>query len=373
MLTRHLEHTLQACRTHNDLSAMTSTMKHDIALTLLEASRFPGKRWKLLAVACAKEVTQGIDDAYIKICIAQRDSLLLRIAGSQQDAVRVIDNLLTEPNQQPESEMEPIMHAAVGNASVQRAMNFFQTEQLADAIKALDSWQPLHGTAAEEAVGFRMAILRARILRCQGHFSESLARLERHVDNPPSEGLIFDEDLPDLICEITDTLRELDEPLRAEKLLQNELARGSREHRASTKGLLKLCLAESLYAQGRFPQSHEVCSDVERQPGLTKMGRLRLFITLAKLHHVRCDWDAAFDHWTQALQVLNSFPPTGGLATRAIYLSTCDILRRQGRDELELAARANVSTLERSCENPEAKHWIAGLRHWLAFLGAQNT
>ncbi|KND89334.1 hypothetical protein TOPH_06081, partial [Tolypocladium ophioglossoides CBS 100239] len=372
MLTRHLEHTLQACRTHNDLPAMANTVKQDIALTLIEASRFPGRRWKLLAVACAKEVTEGIDDAYIRICIAQRDTLLLRLAGSRQDAVDVINNLLAEPNQQYGGKMESLMHAAAGNASMQRAMNFFQDEQLTAAIKSLDSWQPLHRTAAEEAVGFRMGILRARILRFQGHFNESLTCLERHMDHP-SEGLIFYEDLPDLICEIADTLRELDAPLRAEQLLRNELARGSHEHRASTKSLLKLCLAESLYAQGRFLQSHEVCSDVERQPGLTKMGRLRLFITLAKLRHIECDWDAAFNHWTQALLVLNSFPPTSGLATRTIYLSTCDILRRQGRGELELAARANVTTLERLCENSEAKHWIAGLRHWLAFLDVQNT
>ena len=251
-------------------------------------------------------------------------------------------------------------------------LRFLGQRQLAAALGALDSWQPAHGTAAEKAVKIRMAILRGRIPRFQGRFNESLACLERHIDQP-SEGLIFDEDLPDLICEVADTLRELDEPLRAQQLLQDELTRGSHEHRASTKSLLKLCLAESLYAQGRFLQSHEVCSDVERQSGLTKMSKLRLFITIAKLRHIKCDWDAAFHYWTQALLVLNSFPPTSGLATRTIHLSTCDILRRQGRDELELAARANVATLTSLCENSEAKHWIPGLRQWLAFLGAQNS
>src|SRR5688572_7691852 len=142
MLKWHLEHTLQSCRSHNDLLALANTIKLDIALTLLEASRCPGKQWKLFAVACAKEITEGIDDAYIRICIAQRDCVFLRLSGSQQDAVDLLNNISTEPNY--DGERGPLMHAAAGSASIQRAMNFFQCEQLAAALEALDSWQPVH-------------------------------------------------------------------------------------------------------------------------------------------------------------------------------------------------------------------------------------
>lgn len=371
ILTPHLEHTTQATRNHGDFQAMTKAIKYNLALALLEASRFPGRRWKLLAIACAKEATHSMDDPYVKSCIAQRESLLHRLAGSQKEAIDAIDHIWGGRSQR-QLEMQPRMHAATGSAALQHAMNLFQGEKLAAAIQALDSWQPLRRTPAEEAVMFRMSVLRGRILRFQGRFDESLTCLEKHLAGS-REGLVFNEDLPDLICELADSLREIEEPLRAEQLLRDELARGSLEHRSSSKSLLKLCLAESLFAQGRFLQSDEVCSQVESQSGLAKMARLRLFITLAKLRHVSYDWDAAFNYWTQALLTLNTFPPTSGQATRTVYLSTCDILRRQGRDDMELEARAKVATLERLCESSEAKHWIAGLRHWLAFLDPNAT
>ena len=51
MPIRQLEHTLQAYRPRNDLPTITNTMKHDMALTLLEASRFQGKPWKIYTLS----------------------------------------------------------------------------------------------------------------------------------------------------------------------------------------------------------------------------------------------------------------------------------------------------------------------------------
>ena len=42
-------------------------------------------------------------------------------------------------------------------------------------------------------------------------------------------------------------------------------------------------------------RSWAVFSDVmSHQQGLPKMGKLRLFITFAKLRHLECSWDEAF-------------------------------------------------------------------------------
>ena len=54
---------------------------------------------------------------------------------------------------------------------------------------------------------------------------------------------MFDEDLPDLICKLADTLQELDNPSHAEDFIQTQLARGGWCH-PSSKSLLKLSLAE---------------------------------------------------------------------------------------------------------------------------------
>lgn len=347
---------------------MTDTLRHDLSLTLLEASRFPGMQWKQLAVSCAEEAMRDLDDSYIHTCIAQRQSLLHRIGGNQEKAVRRIDDI-SGGRSQYQPDVNPRMHAAAGSTVIQRALNHFQNEELAAAIQALDTWQPLHHMPAEEVVVFRMDILRGRILRFQGQFQESVAHLERHAIGQHRD-LIFDEDLPDLICELADVFRELDNSSDAERVLRTQLARPGMA-RTSATCLLKLSLAESLFGQGRYLESEELCSDVMSQQGLSKMGRLRLFITVAKLRHVDSDWDAAFEYWTQALKVVNTFPPTSGLATRTIYLSTSDILRHQSRAELA-PVRPAVAILEQLSETSEAKHWIAGLRHWLAYLESRD-
>lgn len=155
-----------------------------------------------------------------------------------------------------------------------------------------------------------------------------------------------------------------------ERLLRTQLGRAGVAPSANC--LLKLSLAESLFGQGRHLKSEELCSDIIRQKGLSKIARLRLFITLAKLRHINSDWDTALKHWTQALKVINTFFLTSGLATRTIHLSISDILHHQGRAELA-RARPAIAILEQLSKTSEAKYWIAGFRHWLACLESRNT
>ena len=312
----------------------------------------------------------GLDDCYVHACIAQRECLLHRTGGNLTKAVQTIHDI-SENRSQCQLDVNPRIHILAGGTAIQRALNFFQNEELAASMQALDTWQPIHNTPAEQVVAFRIDVIRGRILRFQGQFRESLACLERHATDQRGD-LIFDEDRPDLMCELADTFRELDNPLRGEQVLRKQLTRRESAH-ASTICLLKLSLAESLYAQGRYHESQELCSDVISQQGVSKMGRLRLYITLAKLRYVASDWDAAFEDWTKALSVMNQFPPTSGLATHAIHLSISDILRRRDQGDLELASQPAIALLEQLSEKSEAKYWIAGLRHWSAFLKLRDT
>ncbi|KAL2130011.1 hypothetical protein VTI74DRAFT_7007 [Chaetomium olivicolor] len=62
---------------------------------------------------------------------------------------------------------------------------------------------------------------------------------------------------------------------------------GHLESAVSGSSVLELSLTEAPFAQGRFEELERVSLVVQSRPALLKMERLRLYITLAKTHHVR--------------------------------------------------------------------------------------
>ena len=231
-------------------------------------------------------------------------------------------------------------------------------EKLAAALEVLDSWDPDRQKLAEVAVALGMDIQRGRILRLQGNFNESLPHLSRPL---PSDCLLVDEDRLDHAHELADTLRELDKVKGAEELLREVIGRGP------ARALTKLCLAETLFSQNRFAEAENICREVKTQ-NVAKVTELRLHITHAKIRHVQHDREAAFEFWTAALKTINKYPPTSWLTTRAIYLSLCHLLHQQGRQELQMESRRQVTALEQVSSMAEARYWIPGLKHWLAML-----
>ncbi|OJD25634.1 hypothetical protein ACJ73_02987, partial [Blastomyces percursus] len=89
------------------------------------------------------------------------------------------------------------------------------------------------------------------------------------------------------------------------------------------------------------------------------MEEVRLAITRAKVFHIKRDWESAFQCWTEAMQAVNQFTLTKGHTTRTIFLSICDILRRQGQHELELKSRDQLTTLEKPAGTGGSLYWIA--------------
>ncbi|KAJ0163185.1 hypothetical protein CTA2_3380 [Colletotrichum tanaceti] len=362
-LIPHVVYTMAAVREHDGYDSLSIPDRVDVALTLIEASRFPGIEWKRHAVEQAKAAMCGWQDDYVQACIAQRESLLQRLAGNGMLPTR-------DPDSHQERREGPVnkrMNAAIGLTVHQRALDCFQNEELSAALDMLEEWQPAgHSSPAEDVVLFRMNVLRGKILRFQGKFQEALGCMNKSQCAAEQHGDVhFDEDAGDLLVEMADIMRELDETARAEQLLRTQLERPL--HTPIVRALLSLALAESLFAQQRFTEADQLCRDAE-SCRLSKMARLRLCITAAKLRHVSADWEGAFSWWTQALIAINKFPPTSGHTTRLIYLSLCDVLKHQGREELEQASRTQVVKLESLSGNAQAKHWMAGLRHWQTYL-----
>lgn len=363
---------MREVRHHDGFQQLAADTRTDLTLTLIEASRFPNTQWKRFAIDQAKEVMGTLNDEYLRSCIAQRECLLFRIAGELDQAVHALANVSGQS--QLEVGTDKRMQAGLGQTVIQRALNHVQVDELTMANKVLDAWRPLYEIPSriEEVVLFRKLLILGKISRYQGNFQDSLAYLERSKNTADQRrDLFFDEDRCDLICNLADTLLELDNPVKAEHCLRTEIARQGSDRSFAVR-LLKLALSESLFAREKYSQAEALSLEVQSCPSLSKMEKLRLSITRAKLCHVKSDLEGAFRHWTEAILVVGRFTMTSGHTTRTILLSICDILRQQGCHELELQSRGQFDALGKMAGPAGAMYWIAGLRHWLSYLQSKD-
>lgn len=162
--------------------------------------------------------------------------------------------------------------------------------------------------------------------------------------------------------------------MSAERHLRAEITRRHQNGVTHSGGcLLQLSLAESLFAQGRLEDAHELCSDIESHPKLLKLERLRLHIVLAKLYHVKSECESALSHWSGAMMTMSKFQRTNGRATRILVLSICDVLSHLGQNWLIRESEEQLASLDQLARPGGIHYWIAGLRHWIDYLQSQNS
>lgn len=271
--------------------------------------------------------------------------------------------------------MDKRMHSAIGQATIQRSLNCIQVEDLSTAKRLLEDWIPLdqNPSPIEQVIVFRKDMLFGRILRFQGAFKESLMHLERARKTAGHcKDLIFDEDLRDLTCDHADTLRELDDPQAAEHHLRTEIMRRDQSDISSGKSLLELSLAEALFAQERFQEAEMLCLGVQSRPGLLRLEKLRLHITMAKICHIQSDNEGALSCWSGAMKEIGKFQLTNGRTTRIIVMSICDTLSGLGHTWLVRESLKQLASLDGMEKPGGVQYYIAGMRHWLEYLQSRS-
>jgi tetratricopeptide (TPR) repeat protein len=151
-------------------------------------------------------------------------------------------------------------------------------------------------------------VILGRTLRYQGRFVESDAHLKpAYAMVELIQDLHFDEDRRDLICEIADTSRELENLDLSENYLRDELSRWGRHSQGpafSGKSLLDACLAEVLFARGKYEEAENLCNEVQSRRNLLKFAKLRIAVVLAKICHVRGEYGGALDYWNEAMRAI---------------------------------------------------------------------
>lgn len=312
---------------------------------------------------------------YLSIRLSSAQSLLHRLEGDHGAAVSTIDTFI---HHKPPNTQNRRANAAMGHLTLQRALNCIQVDDLPQAEQLLEEWRPLSDEPSlmEQVVQFRRGVTLGRVLRTQGRFSEAHTHLKRsHGLAEHLQDLSFDEDRRDLTCEMADTLRELDKPEAAEVYLRRELARrgeGMQDPPASGKSLLEASLAEVLFAQGRIQEAERICTEAEsRADNLMKLGKLRICIVLAKIHHTRSEHEVALRYWDEAMRQVGRFPGTTGRTIRTIVLSRRENMRSLGLTDTRDQVLQHTTSSDALGTPGGMLYWIAGMRHWQDYLDSE--
>lgn len=320
-------------------------------------------------------ITQA-ENQYLSTRLSSAQSLLHRVEGHHEAAVSTTDALI---HQQPPNTQDRRTNAAMGFLTLQRALNCIQVDNLPQAEQLLEEWRPLGKTASlmEQVVLFRKGVLLGRVLRTQGRFTEAHTHLKRSYDLAQQlRELTFDDDRRDLISEMTDTLRELDKPHDAEVYLRREFARRGEDMQdqpASGKSLLEASLAEVLFAQGRIEEAERICNHAEsRADNLMKLGKLRICVVLAKIHHTRSEHEKALRYWDEAMRQVAKFPGTTGRTTRTILLSRRENMRALGLTDNRGQVLQHTASSDALGTPGGMRYWIAGMRHWQDYLDSDS-
>lgn len=104
-----------------------------------------------------------------------------------------------------------------------------------------------------------------------------------------------------------------------------------------------------------------------------KMTRLILLITMAKICHVRADWETALTYWSRALVTLDQMLVQSTLSTytRLRILYSIEYIENRDRStdckdgkEDGRRNRVNAVALGPTTSGLHAKFWIPGLHDW---------
>ncbi|KAL4929504.1 uncharacterized protein BDV17DRAFT_261092 [Aspergillus undulatus] len=64
LLIPHIRHTLEEAQRYNSLANISPIVKTDMALSLIESSRFSNMEWKRFAISRVEGLASSLDDRY---------------------------------------------------------------------------------------------------------------------------------------------------------------------------------------------------------------------------------------------------------------------------------------------------------------------
>ncbi|EAL88797.1 LipA and NB-ARC domain protein [Aspergillus fumigatus Af293] len=318
LLLPHLSRTLSEYDAmsleHGDLASF----RHELASTLLAASRFSNARWKVEAIDRTKKLLEGDNDRFLSAWLAFRESSVMRMSGKLKESESALHRFLHDAAapQERELELSKRYNAQRGELIISFAENLIRQQKLVEAKAELTEWQPLDDvpSSLEKITSRARDITLGKILRLQGLFHEALTLLDGIL-----QSCLLDEYFEGtgwyrvLLSEVADLRCELGQPLEAEKLLLHELTpmreKGTQD--IATGRRLRISLAETYLERNMFAQAEELLLELQRafsssnEPDYNAQFYVfRLWISLARNSHKQFEWEQAISRWRNALSAL---------------------------------------------------------------------
>lgn len=349
---------------------------------LLAASRFDTLDFKFGTVRRVRELMQDDEDCNILALATDRESALLRMSGKLQQSNEALEKFIHTvafSKNVNSSETDASWNAQRGSLVVSFAENLIQESEFTRAQNELSEWNPINPlfpSTREQMILRTKNLALGKVFRFEGHFEKALPYFTDLLRQ--SEIDVFFEGTVHhriLLSNIADMYCELGQPARAAEVLKVELQNISTGSTLSVNNerRLHLSMAESLLRQNYLDEAeqclqdlrpaYDACKDKEM---LTRLGIFRMWMGLARISHLRSQWDDALARWHEALHVLETATWEQPFTIGVVRYSVAYVLYRLGRfrESSKLLDEAK-SDLAREGR----KFWIVGLgSYWFDYV-----
>ncbi|KAL1853794.1 hypothetical protein Plec18167_007216 [Paecilomyces lecythidis] len=317
---------------------------HELASTLLAASRFSNAEWKAEAISRTKKLLEDDKDPYMNAWLAYRESAIARMFGKEAESEDALQRFLQFSTTlgQEEFKLDPRFNAQRGDLIISFSENLIRQGKLLEAKKELIEWKPLGGSQSTlEGITLRARdITLGKVLRYQGFFEEARTLLEGVLQNS-----VLDDYFEGtgwyrvLLSNVADLYCELGLPANSEKLIMQELSpmkeRGTQD--IATGRRLQMSLAETYLQRHMYAKAESLLLDLQRAfmssdgPEYTSdVNTFRIWILLARISHAQSCWDGCLARWKHALSVLERLNLDRGFNSGLVRCSIADVLFMTG-------------------------------------------
>lgn len=340
---------------------------HELATTILAASRFLDKNWKLEAIERAKELLAGDQDPYMNAYLTSRSSSVFRMTGLRDKSNQVLQEFVQSTvlaGHDHGWEKDARYNALRGDLIISYTQNMLRQGKLEESENELFEWTPLNPdnpSTLEKITSRARDTILGRVLRFQGRFEEALELVEKVLENSHSDDNFEGTGWYHvLVSGVADLYCELGREEEAEALVQSELKAMTEDgiQDISSGRRLQRSLAETFLGRNMFPEAEKVLLHLRDLNESTtniappdNLGVYRTWTSLARVAHLQSNWAEALEYWSEGLRVAERIQMSGGFNGGLIRYSMAHALLKTGdkTKSKELLEEAQENMSSESC------------------------
>ena len=343
-------------------------IKRKVVEVLLAASYFLDLSWKAKALEAVKAIIADEPADYLQMWANLRECTLTGLEIGSKIKESAIQY-------EPHGQIDVRSNALYGQLILSYAANKIRCNKLDHARSMLDRFSPLNNdrpSTMERLVLKKKEVTIGRIDRYQGKFQLARERLTPSRDEDAKlDGVTGRSRISHLAC----VLCELGEPRKAQMLLCQEIKimekLGSQD--ISSGRSLRLSLAEALLQQESLKEAEdiylrlkEVIEDCPNPNFVVGIQKLRLWMGLARVSHLKRSWSDALTKWEKALRASEDCNWKAGFNEMVVRYSISHVKSILGERE---NSESHIKRADELYRREGRQFWLTGLgTYWLDFV-----